>query len=122
LLWFLARDPRLGPAAQAILSASDSELILPATVLAEACWIVEHRNVTLTVSDVLAALDADPRLSIVPVTRDIIERCSGLSTIAEMHDRQIVATTLLLIEAGEPAALLTRDVNITTSGLVPVIW
>jgi PIN domain nuclease of toxin-antitoxin system len=42
LIWFLAGSPRLGVNAASVLSDPASELILPATVLAEICWIVEH--------------------------------------------------------------------------------
>lgn len=122
LLWFLAGDTRLGADARAALSAPDSELILPAIVLAEACWIVQHKPLTLTVSDIIAALDADSRMSVFPLTRETVERGNRLTAIIEMHDRQIVATSLLFIEAGETVALLTRDVNITTSGIIPVLW
>jgi hypothetical protein len=45
-----------------------------------------------------------------------------LTSLIEMHDRLIVATALYLARAGESVALLTCDVNITASGLVPIIW
>jgi len=41
LFWYLGNSPRLGPGADAALSAPDSELVLPAIALAEACWIIE---------------------------------------------------------------------------------
>jgi len=122
LLWFLAGSTRLGARAAPILADTNARLLLPATAFAEACWIVEHREVGLTVAQVLAAIDADTRITIVPLTRDVIERSIGLAAIREMHDRQIVATTLLLMERGENVVLVTRDVAITASGLVPVIW
>jgi hypothetical protein len=39
-----------------------------------------------------------------------------------MHDRQIVATALVLQAAGEKVVLLTKDRNITESGVIPVLW
>jgi PIN domain nuclease of toxin-antitoxin system len=122
LIWFLAGDSRLSVDAHTALSAPDSELMLPAIVVAEACWIVEHKPITLTAADVMTSLDIDPRMNFLPLTREVIECSSSLTTIVEMHDRQIVSTTLLLIEAGERVALVTRDINITASGLVPVVW
>ena len=71
---------------------------------------------------ILSALDADPRFHVSPLDRAVIERSNRLTSIGEMHDRQIVATTLLLIEGGETASLITSDSNITASGLVPVVW
>jgi hypothetical protein len=39
-----------------------------------------------------------------------------------MHDRQIVATALQLVDNGVSVALLTCDTNIMASGLVPIVW
>ncbi|GEM_PF-4182047 len=45
-----------------------------------------------------------------------------LAVINETHDRQIMATALVLMDAGETVVLLTRDANMTASGLVPILW
>jgi PIN domain nuclease of toxin-antitoxin system len=122
LLWFIAGDPQLGNNAKSVLQDATSEIILPATALAEACWIVQRGRVVLSLSDVLAAVDNDPRITIYPLDRAVIERSNGLTNIGEMHDRQIVATALVLQDRGEIVALLTKDRNITTSAVVAVIW
>ena len=122
LLWFLADDPRLGPNAGAVLEDPESELVLPAIVLAEACWIVQRGRIALSVLDLLAAIDADPRIQVVALDRTIIERSVGLTAIGEMHDRQIVATVLVLQDKGETVRLLTADRDITASGVIPIIW
>jgi len=122
LLWFVGDSPRLGAAADAALSDPTSELILPAIALAEALWTIERGRVPLAAADVLSALDADGRFSIAPLDRATIERSSSLTSVGEMHDRQIVATTLLLIESGEAVSLITHDANITASGVVPIVW
>ncbi|MGF1674595.1 MAG: type II toxin-antitoxin system VapC family toxin [Rivularia sp. (in: cyanobacteria)] len=44
LIWFLEGNPRLGTNAKAILSHPDSRLIIPATTLSEAVWIVEKKE------------------------------------------------------------------------------
>src|SRR5690349_10970891 len=80
-LWYLAGSAQLGSAAKAILQDPMSELYLPATALAEACWIVERGRVALAVSDVLAAVDNDPRITIIPLDRSIIERSNRLTSI-----------------------------------------
>ena len=121
-LWYLAGSPQLGSKAKAILQDAASELFFPATALAEACWIVQRRKVALTVSDILTAIDSDPRIVIVPLDRTIIERSNLLAAIGEMHDRQITATALFFQDQGETVDLLTKDGNITASGLVPVVW
>lgn len=122
LIWFLADNPRLGPDAERALSDPASELVLPATVLAEVCWIVERRPLGIAVSEVLTALDGDARFSVYPLNRTVIEKSTALDGIGEMHDRQIAATAALLMEAGERVALLTQDANITAAAIVPVVW
>lgn len=132
LLWYLANHSRLGARARTVFVDPQSDLVLPATALAEACWIVASGRVALAVSDVLDAVDADPRLSVYALDRAVvyaldqavIERTTApdMAMIDEMHDRQIVATALLVAGRGEPVALLTHDGSITSAGLVPVVW
>jgi hypothetical protein len=45
-----------------------------------------------------------------------------MTAIPEMHDRQIAATALRVIDRGGAAVLLTKDAQITASKLVPVMW
>ncbi len=121
-LWYLAGSAQLGSAAKAILQDPASELFIPATALAEACWIVERGRVSLAISDVLTAIDNDPRITVLPLDRSVIERSNGLTTISEMHDRQIVATALVMQDQGENVDLLTKDGNITASGFMAIVW
>ena len=122
LLWFLGDDPKLGSNASRILQSFRGKLILSAITLAEACWIVGSGRYNLKVQAILKAIDQDERFYIYPLDREVIEKCIALSSIREMHDRQIVASTMLLIEKGTRTALLTIDGNITESALVPILW
>lgn len=123
LLWFLGGIPRLSASVAAVMRDPASELVLPATAYAEACWIAENGKVPpLTAQRIRIALDADPRFVIYPLDRIVIERSQSLTAINEMHDRQIMATALVLADLGETVILLTRDANMTVSGLVPILW
>jgi PIN domain nuclease of toxin-antitoxin system len=123
LIWFLEGNQRLGTNAKAILSHPDSLLVIPATTLAEAVWIVERGRTSIpSAKDVISAVDADSRVIIYPLDKDVIEITMSLSVINEMHDRQIVATALLLLKKGEIVQLLSCDKNIIESGLVPIVW
>lgn len=123
LLWFVQNDKRLGPNAERVLSDPASELVLPATAYGEACWIVEHGRTNIaSVADLRSVIDADPRWVLHPLDREVIDASQTLTTINEMHDRQIVATALILARHGHVVALLTHDSNITASRVVPVIW
>ncbi|MBW4671951.1 MAG: PIN domain-containing protein [Cyanomargarita calcarea GSE-NOS-MK-12-04C] len=123
LIWFLEGNSRLGANANAILSNPDSQLIIPATALAEAVWIVERGRTSIpSVKDIISAIEADHRVVIYPLDKDVIATTINLSTINEMHDRQIAATALVLASKGEIVQLLTCDQNITGSGLVSIVW
>jgi PIN domain nuclease of toxin-antitoxin system len=123
LIWYVEDNPRLGANAGRIMDDPDSLLILPVIALAEACWTVERGKCRIpTVVDLLVDVDADPRITLVPLDRTILDIAQTLTAIGEMHDRQIAATVLYRARFGRTVTLLTRDENITASGLVPVIW
>ena len=123
IVWFLEGNPRLGKNARAILENADSELIIPLIVMAEACWIIEHGRTSIpTVVDFLFAVDNDPRVNVIPLDRSILDKTLSIDLIDEMHDRQIVATALLLMDEGETVTVLTKDTNIRRSGLVSTVW
>ncbi|PHM08318.1 type II toxin-antitoxin system VapC family toxin [Nostoc sp. 'Peltigera malacea cyanobiont' DB3992] len=123
LIWFLEGNSRLGANANAILSNPDSQLVIPATTLAEAVWIVERGRTSISsAKNLLSAVEADPRVVIYPLDKDVIEKTISLSAINEMHDRQIAATALVLGSKGDEVQLLTCDSNIIASGLVSIIW
>ncbi|MEH1799104.1 MAG: PIN domain-containing protein [Nostoc sp.] len=123
LIWFLEGNSRLSANANAVLSNPDSQLVIPATTLAEAVWIVERGRTSISsAKNLLSAVESDPRVVIYPLDKDVIEKTISLSAINEMHDRQIAATALVLASKGDEVQLLTCDSNIIASGLVSIIW
>ena len=110
LIWFLEGTLRLGTNAKTILSDSASQLNLPAIALAEAVWIVDRNRTSIpSVTNLLDAINADPRIVIYPVDKAVIEQSISLSAIVEMHDRLIVATAIVLQSRKDKVALLTCD-------------
>ncbi len=123
LIWFLTGSERLGPEARSAMSDPESALWLPIIALAEVCWLVERgRTAVPSVEALLSALNRDPRLVLVPLDRAFLETILRLTAITEMHDRQIVATALVLGESGPTPPVRTRDANIVASGAVRVVW
>jgi PIN domain nuclease of toxin-antitoxin system len=123
LIWFLEGNPRLGIAAKQVLENSESKLVLPAIALAEAAFIVEKEKTSIpSVIDLHTAVNGDPRIVVYPLDRAIIEITNTLLSINEMHDRQIVATAIILKNQREEVGVLTCDRNITESGVVAIIW
>jgi PIN domain nuclease of toxin-antitoxin system len=123
LIWYLEGNPRLGQAAKTILDDPASELILPLIALAEAVDIVDKGRTTIaSVPILLNRVLNDARIELQPFSLAILQTSLQARAVPEMHDRLIVAAGLLLQQQGEQAAILTRDVSITTAALLPVIW
>ena len=122
LLWFLVGSPRLGVRAEQAMSSPDSQLILPAIALAEALWIADSRNIGLDATAIITAVESDPRIFVHPLTDDVVVEAHALTSISEMHDRQIVATARKIDEQGQATMLLTKDANIQGSGVVRTDW
>lgn len=122
LIWHLEGNARLGPDAKRILNDPSSRLFIPVIVLAEAAWVVNKGKTALPGwSAVLDAVLADPRVSIINLTPQIVRRAMTLHGL-EMHDAQIVATARELTDAGHDVVLLGCDSQIVASGLLKVLW
>lgn len=123
LIWFLEGNSRLGVTAKEILSDSSSELILPAIALAESVWIVSRGKTSIpSVEALLKVVKQDQRVSIYPLDSEVVEKSVHLTSINEMHDRQIVSTALVIEGQGNQVALLSCDQNICDADLVRIVW
>ena len=123
LICFLEGNARLGLTAKEILSDSSSELILPAIALAKSVWIVSRCKTSIpSVDTFLKVVKDDKRISVYPLDSAVIEKSVKLTSINEMHDRQIVSTALVVEGAGNQVALLSCDQNICSANLVAIVW
>lgn len=123
LIWFLEGSPKLGSAAQSVLSDPRSELVLPAIALAEAIDIVAKNRTGLpSVTSLLNDVLTDQRIEIFPLTLDVLQQSLAATSVPEMHDRLIVATAMWLKQLGHQVALLTKDSSITAAALTPIVW
>jgi PIN domain nuclease of toxin-antitoxin system len=118
---FLADDPRrIGKAARRAI-AKASRIGVAAVSLWELTLLVEKRRLSLDrellpwIQDALA----DPRIELLPLTPAVVAMAHQLrgALDGDPGDRLITATALV-----EGAKLLTKDVRITESGIVPVVW
>ena len=90
-------NPRLSPQAKKVIDDPLSSLVLPIIALAEAAYIVEHgRTAIPRVSDLLRSVFADPRISIYPMTLEVLQESLNATVLPEMHDRLIVGSALHL--------------------------
>ena len=123
LLWFIEGNAKLGASARAFMSDPDNQIVIPAIALAEACRVTEKRRTTIpSVTELLAAIDGDSRMSVDVIDRDLVQRSVALPAVSEMHDRVIVATAVRRLEQQPSTVLLSADVSIRNSGLVPTEW
>lgn len=123
LVWYLEGSPRLSTRAKAIVDDLSSQLVVPIIALAEAAFLVERGRIAISsVPDLLNDVLADPRIEVYPLTWEVFQHTLTATSIPEMHDRLIIATTLHLQSQGHTVALITRDEMITQSGLVSIIW
>jgi hypothetical protein len=65
---------------------------------------------------------ATANVTFYPLDETVLRKSEGLTAIPEMHDRQIVATALVLQDTDTEAIILTRDSIIQSSGLVKTLW
>lgn len=118
---FLADDPRrIGKAARRAIAKAD-RIGVAAVSLWELALLVEKGRLSLDrellpwMHDALA----DPRIELLPLTPAVVAAAHQLrgALDGDPGDRIITATALV-----EGAKLLTKDVRITESGIVPVVW
>jgi PIN domain nuclease of toxin-antitoxin system len=119
LLWFFEGNPKLGPDARLLLADAGNRVFVPAIALAEACRVVEKGKSKIpAVGELFDAIDDDSRMD----DRELVERSIQLTAISEMHDRLIVAAALRRYERDPSSLLVTADVSIRNSSLVPTRW
>jgi predicted nucleic acid-binding protein len=120
VVWFLEGDPRLGPRALEVLNDPTADLVLPTIVLAEITYLYGRGRIPVDVPKVHASLASAPRCVVYPLDEAVVDR---LPPTLSIHDAIIVATARAFKDplSGD-VAVVTRDAEITSSGLVDVVW
>ncbi len=123
LVWYVEGHPKLGTQARTIMDEKTNKLVLPIIALAEATFLIEKGRTTIpSVAEFLTVVDSNPQIEVYPLDRAVFNHTFFATVIPEMHDRQIVATALLLGTVGHTVTILTKNGAIKDSGLVSVIW
>lgn len=120
IVWYLGSPSRLGPHARHAFTeavAGQGTIIIPVIVLAEIIFAVERGKVTADVRKIIRRIRSLRYFRVAPLRLATILRLQTLTEIPEMHDRIIVAETLLW-----KGTLVTRDKAITDSGIVATVW
>jgi len=122
LIWFLANDPKLGKTASKLLDDASNQFVLPAIVAAEAIYIIMKRRTSITFDELWQRIDELENVEFIDLTREIIRLTEDLPDHLEMHDRQIIATALLLQNRGQEVSIITKDNLIIQSAIVATSW
>ena len=120
LLWYLLKSSQLGENASIVFDAADqgqARILIPAIVLAELYYVNVKLKQPLDFMQELTRLRMAIQFQFVDLLADDVQQFDRLAAVPEMHDRIIVGVAL-----ARNCPCLTRDVSITNSGLVRVIW
>jgi predicted nucleic acid-binding protein len=105
-----------------VIEDANSDLYLPAMVLAELVDLISKGKSPLTLAELEVALNSDARLAVLPLTGEIALSGVRFAALPDIHDRCIVATAAKLIELIPDAVLVTRDGTIRKFNLIPTLW
>ena len=119
IVWYLATDPRLSFAAEALLDNLTVELVIPTIVLVEVQHLHAKRRFQPGLADV-ERLIAARNCAVHSLDKDVV---SKIPTGLDIHDSIIVATALVYRDIRQlPTTLITKDTRITQSGLIQTLW
>jgi PIN domain nuclease of toxin-antitoxin system len=120
LVWYFLDSDRLSRTARALLKDGLNRIIIPTIVLAELKYLHHRGRVSVSYDALMEVIEADPRCELYPFDHDILSR---LPVELEIHDGIICATALSLAAvSGDDVKVVTRDAEVTASGLVATIW
>ena len=121
MAWVLRLEKRkLSSKARAIfgsVEAGDTNLVIPAIVLAEIGYLSERAKVDVTLKEVDTYCQKFPSAQIEPITADVIRKSFEIDDIPELHDRIIAGTARL-----KNLELITNDPMIVDSSHVMTVW
>jgi PIN domain nuclease of toxin-antitoxin system len=120
LVWYLNDDARLSEAARAVFTDPNAHIVIPTLVLAEIAFLHVRGRITTDVSAVLNLLPTLANCTIAPFD-EVTAR--HIPTNLDIHDAIIVATAIVYRDVlGEDVTVITRDGEITNSGIINVLW
>lgn len=120
LFWYLTASSHLSAKAKDAFDEGKQGLALiyvPVIVLAELYYLNEKLGGALDFADEYLRLSSSGQFVFLPVMPEEILEFDTDKAIREMHDRIIVGAARRL-----GASLISKDQQITSSGLVPVVW
>ena len=120
LFWYLINSSALGANARLAFDEADSGqalIYIPAIVIAELYYLNEKKGRPLDFATKYARLAQSSQFVLLPFYASDALDFDACSAVAEMHDRIIVDAARRL-----NVALMTRDAEVASSGIVATVW
>lgn len=91
--------------------------IIPTIVLSELLFLLEKKKIDVDFNDIIEGFDSKPGFIFAPFDKRQLLMMPELRQIPEMHDRIIVACSLIY-----SARIVTKDREITEFSPISVVW
>ncbi len=120
LVWHLEGNSRLGAAAAAVLNDSSVTKVIPTIVLAEIAFLYSRSRVAADAATATSHATTASDCTIYPLDEIVVSR---LPASLNIHDAIIAATAIVFRDVlGEATSVITKDAQISASGVIPVVW
>jgi PIN domain nuclease of toxin-antitoxin system len=96
LVWFLEANRRLGKRARSVLLKADTEIVIPAIVLAESKFLFAKKRIRVDLDTIYRRVITARNCTVYPLDEAVIAK---MPTSLEIHDAMIIATGLVIQEA-----------------------
>jgi PIN domain nuclease of toxin-antitoxin system len=120
LFWYFTASPLLGPQANAAFDEAKNGralIYIPAIVLAELYFLNEKQQRPIDYSATFALITQSAQFVLLPFEPIDTLDFDKDKAVTDIHDRMIIGVARRL-----NATLLTRDLQVTNSGLVATTW
>ena len=120
IVWFVEKSQRLAPAAKAVMEDANAELVIPTMALVEIQYLYGKGRVKTEFASVQRDLISATNCTVYPLDEQVV---SLIPTKLNIHDAIMVATALVYRDLFQlPTTLVTKDGDITDSGLIQTVW
>jgi PIN domain nuclease of toxin-antitoxin system len=120
VVWFLETSERLSVRARNLLRDPSHTFILPTIVLVEITYLYTKRRIALDAVTVRQRLVSASNCVLYPLDEQV---AMLIPTEVNIHDAIIVATAFIYRDIlTEPVAVITKNGEITRSGLIDTVW
>ena len=120
VVWFLETSQRLSVRARNVLRDPSHTLILPTLVLVEITYLYTKGRIEVDATMVQQRLMSTSNCVLYPLDEQV---AMLIPTELNIHDAIIVATALVYRDIlNEPVGVITKNGEITRSGLIDTVW